>query len=276
MLQMASPAESVNSGGAQTVSDLVPQQQTDGVYTPTLPQQIDGVFTPSTPTGETYGVLEAAFKRFNHDLFDDVLPPCMIVLNREAGTLGHFIPCKFGEIGGGTLADEIALNPTHFRTDPPRDVLSTIAHELAHCWQYHFGKRVRPGYHDREWAGVMRRIGLQPFSNSDPNKEVGYSVNHRIIDDGPFDRSFKAFEASGQTLRWGDAVSASTGEKKKPKRLSFICPRCAQKVQGIPKTRVRCDLCDLLMVVHDKNETVEVPVSDIDAASVLVGAEELR
>jgi predicted SprT family Zn-dependent metalloprotease len=255
MLQMGSPAESVNSG------DIALLQHTDrGVR---------------TPTEQTYETLQAAFAYFNRGLFNGALPDCLITLQRQAKTFGYFSPRKFAAIDGDTLVDEIALNPSHFRVCTPKDTASTIAHEMTHLWQEHFGKPSRSGYHNQEWATAMRRIGLQPFSTNDPDKETGYSVNHRIVDGGPFDLSYQAFEATGQTLRWGDAFQPND-EKRKPKRLTFVCPGCDQKVQGVAKIRVRCDPCDLLMVVRHKGETIEVPVDDIDAASVLTSAEELR
>jgi hypothetical protein len=245
MSQVISLAESRNRGDVQTACDLVPQEHNE-----------NGVSTP-TPTAQTYTVLEAAFAHFNRDLFNGVLPACLIVLNREAGTLGHFNPHKFVEIGGDARVDEIALNPAHFRVDTPKDVLSTLVHEMAHSWQWHFGKRTRGGYHNEQWAARMRSIGLQPYSINDPDKETGYAVAHRIVDDGLFDRSFKVVEATGQTLRWGDDVPVSTDEKKKPKRMTFVCPDCDQKVMGIPKTRVRCDPCNLVMIARDKGEITD-------------------
>jgi predicted SprT family Zn-dependent metalloprotease len=253
MLQMASLAESVNSGDAQTAHALA------------LPQHIDrGVYTP-TPTEQTYVLLLTAFTHFNRDLFAGALPDCLITLQRRAGTYGYFSSNKFAAIDGDALAHEIALNPAHFRTCPPKDVASTLVHEMVHLWQERYGKPPRSGYHDREWATAMRRIGLQPFSNSDPDKETGYSIDHRIIEGGPFDLSYQAFEATGETLRWGDAFPPND-EKRKRKRETFVCPRCDQKVLGVPKTRVRCDLCDLVMAVRHKGETADVTVvADTDA-----------
>jgi hypothetical protein len=263
MLQMASPAESVNSDDAQTARDLVLRQHIDrGVYTP-------------TPTEQTYVPLLSAFNHFNRDLFAAALPDCLITLQRKANTLGYFSPNKFAAIDGDALVDEIALNPAVFRVCTPKDICSTLVHEMAHLWQAHFGTPPCAGYHDRQWAAVMRRIGLQPYSTSNPDKETGYSVDHRIVDGGPFDLSYQAFEATGETLRWGDAFQPND-EKRKPKRETFVCPGCDQQVQGVPKTRVRCDLCDLVMVIRHKGGTVEIPVDDIDADSVSVGVEGLR
>jgi SprT-like family len=232
--------------------DLVLQEHNDNwVYTP-------------TPSDQTYAPLLAAFTHFNRDIFASALPDCLITLQRHANTAGYFSSGKFAAIDGDARVDEIALNPAYFRVHTPRDVCSTLVHEMAHAWQCHFGKPPRAGYHDRQWAMKMREIGLQPFSTSEPDKETGYSVDHRIVDCGPFDVSYKSFEAIGQTLHWGDAFTHSS-EARKPKRLTFVCPRCDQKILGVPKTRVRCDLCDLAMVARHKGEAVDIPADDTDA-----------
>jgi hypothetical protein len=255
--QVIAPVESRNSDGVQIARDLVVVPQ----------EQAGGVCTPLSPTQQTYEVLDAAFKHFNDTLFGGALPDCLVTLQRQANTQGYFSPDKLVALDGDARLDEIALNPAFFKQSTPRDTCSTLVHEMVHQWQRRFGKKApRSGYHDREWAGAMRAIGLQPISADGPDKEVGYKVGHFIIDDGPFDRSFKVFEASGQTLRWGDVLTG-TNEKKKPKRLTFICPGCDQKVQGIPKTRVRCDVCNVVMVARDKGEA-----DDTNDTTNIIGA----
>ena len=61
------------------------------------------------------------------------------------------------------MTDEIALNPAHFASRPTAGTLSTLAHEMAHLWQHHFGTPSRTGYHNKEWAAKMREIGLIPI-----------------------------------------------------------------------------------------------------------------
>jgi hypothetical protein len=217
------------------------------------PQRLSdrGVYTP-TPTEQTYVPLLLAFTHFNRDLFAGALPDCLITLQRQANTLGYFSLGKFAAIDGDARADEIALNPAHFRVCTPKDVCSTLVHEMAHLWQAHFGKPPRSGYHDRQWATAMRRIGLEPLSAD--GKGTGYSVSHIIVEGGLFDLSYSNFEATGETLRWGDAFLSHGNEPRKPKRETFVCPNCDQKVLGVPKTKVTCGWCDLPMVARRKCE----------------------
>jgi SprT-like family len=211
------------------------------------------VYTP-TPSAQTYVPLLTAFSHFNRTLFRGGLPDCLITLQRKANTYGYFSPDKFAAIGdAATTAHEIAMNPAHFGVRTPKDVCSTLVHEMAHLWQQCFGEPSRSGYHNRQWVAVMHRIGLTPVSAN--GKGTGYSVTHSIVDGGPFDLSFQAF-AANPTIAWGDAatpVGASMpgGAKQKPKRLTFVCPSCSQKVMGVPSTRVRCEFCGLPMTARE-------------------------
>ena len=211
------------------------------------------VYTP-TPSEQTYIFLLAAFTHFNSRLFASALPDCLITLQRQANTYGYFSPGQFAAIGSDARADEIALNPAHFRVHTPKDVCSTLVHEMVHLWQAHFGKPSRSGYHNHQWAAAMRRVGLEPSSAD--GKGTGYRVSHIIVEGDPFDLSYQAFEATGEALRWGDAFACGN-EARKAKRETFICPNCDQKVLGVPKTKVRCGWCDLPMVARHKGETTD-------------------
>ena len=63
---------------------------------------------------------------------------------------------------------EIALNPDTFEDRTDMEILNTLAHEMCHLWQHYFGKPSRGGYHNREWATMMEKIGLMPSSTSEP------------------------------------------------------------------------------------------------------------
>ena len=223
------------------------------------------VYTP-TPSAQTYVLLLTAFDHFNRSLFAGRLPDCLITLQRKANTHGYFSPRKFAAISGDAQADEIALNPAHFRVCTPKDVCSTLVHEMVHLWQEHFGKPSRSGYHNAQWAAVMRRIGLEPVSAD--GKGTGYSVSHVIVEGGPFDLSYQVFESTGEALQWGDAFARSD-EPRKPKRETFVCPSCDQKVLGVSKTRVRCEWCGLPMVARHKGGINTGAVSDSTIAAEL-------
>jgi hypothetical protein len=213
----------------------------------------NGVHTP-TPTEQTYVPLLEAFNHFNRALFAGALPNCLITLQRDSKGYGYFHANKFAAIGSDAKADEIALNPAHFRVRTPKDTCSTLIHEMCHLWQAHFGKPSRAGYHNQEWATAMRAIGLEPSSTGAAGgKSTGYTVSHLIIDDGPFDLAFRAFEASGWTVGWGDPFTRGDDARKPAKkRHTYICPGCGLNALCVPNVKkLGCRECDLVMVARE-------------------------
>ncbi|MGH7154814.1 MAG: SprT-like domain-containing protein [Acetobacteraceae bacterium] len=189
------------------------------------------------PTRETYDPLQLAYDTLNRALFDNSLPNCLITLQRRKRTYGYFCGDRFGR-ADGTLTDEIALNPSHFRDRPQEEVLATLAHEMVHLWQHHFGKPGRGRYHNIEWAEKMKSIGLQPTSTGkEGGAEIGDVMAHMIVPDGLFDRAVKKMLAKGLVLSWTEQPerTAATGDEmdgdgdaetptKSGKRVKYVCP----------------------------------------------------
>ena len=53
----------------------------------------------------------------------------------------------------------------------------TLVHEMVHLEQQHFGEPSRNGYHNRQWAEWMQRIGLHP---SDTGAVGGKRTGQRV------------------------------------------------------------------------------------------------
>jgi len=123
----------------------------------------------------------------NTTLFEGELPECMILVVRGKQFHGYFWPKNFQRIGSKEKIDEIALNPDTMRR-PPKIVLSTLAHEMCHLWQYSFGTPGRGRYHNKEWAEKMETIGLMPTSTGAPGgKRTGDHMTHFIIPEDPYE-----------------------------------------------------------------------------------------
>lgn len=133
------------------------------------------------PTPETYDELQRAYDFFNEKLFSNELPPCLITLQREKRTYGY---CSFKRFVGresGYRVDEIAMNPVYFSIRTIKATLSTLVHEMVHQWQFHFGEPGRRGYHNKQWAARMERVGLMPSDTGEPGgRKVGQSMTHYI------------------------------------------------------------------------------------------------
>lgn len=138
------------------------------------------------PTDELYQSLLEAYEHFNKTLFDGRLPEVIFTVQRQKGVLGYFAPDRWSSMEG-RRCHEIAINPAHLGQSRVIDVLQTLVHEMAHCWQHCFGSPGRGSYHNREWADKMIDIGLQPTSTGLPGGNVvGQQMSDYPITGGPF------------------------------------------------------------------------------------------
>lgn len=154
---------------------------------------------------ETYQELYIAFDFFNHELFSNRLPQCLITLQREKHTYGYYSPDRWVHTETSEKRDEIALNPSYFGIRPIKESLSTLVHEMTHLEQAHFGKAGRRGYHNQEWGKLMLRVGLYPSSTGKKGgKMVGDRMSHYIIKGGAFDQSCTELLTREFTISWAD------------------------------------------------------------------------
>lgn len=145
---------------------------------------------PLAITPIEYGGLQEAYDHFNAALFDGGLPDVMITLQRKSRSMGYFAPDRFSGRIAKFARHELALNPDSFVGQTDEQVCQTLVHEMAHCWQQAHGTPPRRGYHDAQWAGKMKAIGLQPSSTGAVGgKEVGQHMLDYIIPGGPFARA---------------------------------------------------------------------------------------
>jgi predicted SprT family Zn-dependent metalloprotease len=196
-----------------------------------------------TPTAATYEMLDEAFEFFNVELFDGQLGCVLITLQRKSKCGGYCARDRFGR--GEVVVDEIALNPSTFEKYGFDFVLSVLVHEMAHSWQYKFGKPSRGGYHNKEWASKMKAIGLHPSSTGKPGgKETGPKMAHYITEGGAFAASLAAFKKRVDCSLF---VELWTEEKKTAKaknKTKYECPDCEANIWGKPSMRVLCLDCD--------------------------------
>jgi predicted SprT family Zn-dependent metalloprotease len=209
------------------------------------------------PTQKTYSLLLSAYNFLNARLFNSELPPSLITLQRKAKTYGFFAGGRFGSRDGVEIHDEIALNPSHFKKRTTEQSLSTLAHEMAHLWQHHFGKPSRGNYHNKEWAAKMRQIGLVPSNTGQPGgREVGQSVSHYIEHGGRFQEAYRELETRGfmplYVDLWGSDESSKRREaKKNASKTKYTCPDCCTNAWAKPGVHLNCGDCNLLMIPED-------------------------
>jgi len=242
----------------------------------------------TSPTLETYQELQRAYDHFNGELFDGALPFCLITLQRDKSSLGYFSAERFAR-HSGELSDEIAMNPTYFAVRGIKDTLSTMTHEMVHLWQKHFGKPGRGRYHNRQWAQKMIAVGLQPTHNGKSGgSTVGEHMDHIIVPDGAFEKSFHRLVTSAYRISWydrflprlsrlygppSDGSSPTPGPvmssdiapfpgadfvpallapvRRPPTRAKYTCPSCEINVWGKPGLNIRCDDCKAALEEED-------------------------
>jgi hypothetical protein len=81
--------------------------------------------------------------------------PCLAV-DRLKRALGHFR----GERNGFGLRDEIAIDSLHLKEDPTWQVLVTLLHKLLHARQQRHGRPGKRNYHNIQYRGQARSLGL--------------------------------------------------------------------------------------------------------------------
>jgi len=197
---------------------------------------------PITPT--EYRAFQKAYDFFNIELFGNSLPHVLVTLQRHAKARGYFSPERFTGRIEETTVHELALNPDTFTGRSDEEILSTLAHEMAHVWQQSHGKTPTRCYHDRQWAAKMKEIGLHPSSTGAPGgKETGQSVSHYIIPGGAYAQAYAKLAATGFQLHWQSMPLSAQAKAKKASKTKFTCPECAQNAWAKPDALLICGNC---------------------------------
>jgi predicted SprT family Zn-dependent metalloprotease len=196
-------------------------------------------------TPAEYGAFQEAYDFFNAELFGGELPHVLVTLQRQAKTRGYFSPERFSGRNEATVtAHELALNPDTFSGRTDEDILSTLAHEMCHVWQQTHGKPPRSSYHNRQWAGKMKEIGLQPSTTGQPaGKETGQSVTHYIIPGGAYAKACAKLKAKGFQLHWQSAPKGKQARAKRESKTKFTCTECGQNAWAKPDAQLICGNC---------------------------------
>jgi predicted SprT family Zn-dependent metalloprotease len=126
---------------------------------------------------------------------------------------------------------------------------------MAHLEQHHFGKPSRTGYHNKEWAGVMRAVGLIPSDTGAPGgHEVGQKVSHYIEDDGSFAKACAELMRHGfdalYVERWHDGDAAKR-KKKAANKTRYSCPTCGVNAWAKRQVSLICGECDEPLQAED-------------------------
>jgi predicted SprT family Zn-dependent metalloprotease len=149
-------------------------------------------------------------------------------MQRRSSAYGYFSGGRFETRDHTHITDELALNPSHFRGRTPEQTLSTLVHEMTHLEQHHFGTPTRAGYHNREWAGMMKAVGLIPSDTGEPGgKQTGQTMSHYVEWGGRFERICAELMDEGLDPLYVELGRAETlREKKAASKTRYTCPNC--------------------------------------------------
>jgi len=197
-----------------------------------------------TITQAQYRAFQEAYDFFNRELFGGILPHVLVTLQRHARAKGYFSPERFTGRIADAAAHELALNPDSFIGRSDAEILSTLAHEMAHVWQQAKGTPPRRSYHDREWAAKMKEIGLHPSTTGAPGgKETGQSVTHFILPGGKYARAYARLQATGFQLHWQSAPKGQQAKAKTASKTKYTCPECGQNAWAKQDAMLICGDC---------------------------------
>ena len=193
-----------------------------------------------------YGGLQEAYDYFNKALFGGALPDVFITYQRRAHSRGYFSADRFSGRGAKFGRHELALNPDTFIDRIDEHICSTLVHEQCHARRHQI-KGKSSSYHDKEWAALMKEIGLQPSSTGAVGgKETGHRVSHYVIPGGLFAKAFAELASTGWRLNLQSTHRSGESGGTNNSKTKFACT-CGQNSWGKPDLEIRCDLCDSKM-----------------------------
>ncbi len=205
----------------------------------------------ATPTVEAeaitppqYQAFQDAYDFFNVQLFAGALPHVLVTFQRHARARGYFCADRFAGRLDFNKAHELAMNPDWFTGLSDEEILSVLAHEMAHVWQQAYGKPGRGRYHNRQWAERMKEIGLYPSATGQPGgKETGSSVSHYILPAGLYAAAYAKLQQTGFKLRWQSARPTKERERSLRSKTKFTCADCGQNAWAKPDAKLGCYAC---------------------------------
>jgi predicted SprT family Zn-dependent metalloprotease len=199
---------------------------------------------------EEFEAWSAAYDHFNAALFQGRLPAVVFEYTNRKTVRGFAAPDRYAD-KDGAASHVVAMNSTLFIDRPLRDTLSTLVHEMTHIEQFEEGTGTRPGYHNRRWGELMKRVGLHPSHDGKPGgRETGQRVTHYVIPGGPFDVAADDLLSTGWIIRFAQRTGAA--DKAAPKgRTAFSCSACLAKAWAQDPQRVLyCGCTPVPMLMH--------------------------
>ena len=223
-------------------------------------------------SAELYGkiqtVIDEIDKRFFRGAKKEKIPQLVFAINNKCRTcvVAYVQPDALYDKKTDTKLQYMGINPDYL--DRKLDeIISTVCHELCHVYEHAYIHIPRGGYHDKQWAELMKDCGLEPIYNNTSKT----SVTHKIIKDGVFEEFIKYFtekygedyfnivsystEVARRTRKElgiedddDDSPHADNADKPIKKynrnKIKYVCKSCGMKVWGKSGLSIHCNDCD--------------------------------
>lgn len=215
-------------------------------------------------------VIDLLDKRFFSGAKKEKIPQLVFAINNKCRS------CVIAYVQADALYDKktdtklqyMGINPDYLDRSLG-EILSTICHELCHVYEHAYIHIPRGGYHDKQWAELMKDCGLEPkYYNTSKT-----SVSHVIIKDGAFEKFVAEFEEKygadyfnivsysaevkrrtrkelglGDEDEDGDTPRPDNADKPIKKynrnKIKYVCGGCGMKVWGKSGLSIHCNKCD--------------------------------
>ncbi len=101
-------------------------------------------------------LLYRIFDRINERFFGGEVPVPVISFKSERRTRGGHYVIGRNEVG---VKENININRKHL-SDPLQKVVATLAHEVAHCYQFNYGEPGSGNYHNKAFREKVESMGI--------------------------------------------------------------------------------------------------------------------
>ncbi len=214
-------------------------------------------------TANTITLNQAQELQTAYGLVDDYLLGGVLPRNVRLGVAhiprssdgGVFLSNKWDDKGNGAC-HEILIDEHLLTLDKSRWV-AALVHQMVHLLQYEHDSLPSNGrhYHNKEFAAIMRNVGL-PLISLDPDRkegsEVGQKVDYSIDSEGRFQKMIQILgdkliistqpRNAGTQLDVSAKMSRSakyrhycpkcdSGFKTDTKEVNLLCGKCGRKIQ---------------------------------------------
>lgn len=194
---------------------------------------------PDTQERALLAVLESQVDRMSRQLFPQPLPQLTLDLTHSP----HAVrppACAAGSIDW--RLPHLSLSIEWLQAAQEAEVMAFLAHHLVHLWQHHAGQAGRRGYHNQEWAGKMRSIGLVPSTiGGRRGSQTGDRVGQAVKSHG---RLAELIAGLPPLPRLEPHQAAQKHQPPPPGRskTTYACV-CGTRVWGRSRLRLLCMAC---------------------------------